>query len=303
MLHFLPAPLIGVISSVLLVLNTVFWCLPLYVLAVAKLLVPIPAWRRACTRAIIWIAESWIAFNSGWMALTQRTKWRVSGLEGLQYEGWYLVVSNHQSWVDIFALQHVFNRRIPFLKFFLKQELIWVPVIGLAWWGLDFPFMKRYSKEQLRRRPELRGKDLETTRKACEKFKLTPVSVMNFLEGTRYTAEKHARQDAPYQYLLRPKAGGIAFVLAAMDHQIETMVDVTLAYPDGIPTAWDFMCGRVREIQMHIVQRPIPETYLGGDYANDMAFRAEFQTWVNHLWTEKDTRLEQMLDAAAPEPL
>lgn len=298
MLNFLPAPLLGALSLVLLMLNTLFWCVPLYILALAKLVLPLLVWRRACSKAIIWIAEAWISGNSAWMRLTQRTEWQVSELLDLSHEGWYLVVSNHQSWVDIFVLQRIFNRRIPFLKFFLKQELIWVPLLGLAWWGLDFPFMKRYSKEQLRRRPELKGKDLETTREACEKFKLTPVSVMNFLEGTRFTAEKHERQDSPHTHLLRPKAGGIAFVLAAMDRQVQTMVDVTIAYPEGVPNTWDFFCGRVRHVKVDVVKRPIPDKYLGGDYANDTVFRSEFQAWVNALWAEKDDRLHKMLDGA-----
>lgn len=304
MLNFLPGPLLAAISFSLLLLNTFFWCLPLYAFVLAKLL-PIPAWRRFCTKGAIWCAEAWISGNSAWMWLTQRTEWRVTGLDGLDRDEWYLVISNHLSWTDIFALQHIFNRRIPFLKFFIKQELIWLPVIGLAWWGLDFPFMKRYSKEQIRRNPELRGKDLETTRKACERFKTTPVSVMNFLEGTRYTPAKHERQNSPYDYLLLPKAGGIAFVLAAMDDQIDTMLDVTIAYPEGVVEFWGFLGGKLPSIEIYVQKRPIPPQYCHGDYSNDPDFRAEFQTWVSALWQEKDARLARMLDKSllAAEPI
>jgi 1-acyl-sn-glycerol-3-phosphate acyltransferase len=221
----------------------------------------------------------------------------VSGLEGLRYDDWYLVISNHQSWVDIFVLQHVFNKRIPFLKFFLKQELIWVPIIGLAWWALDFPFMKRYSKHQLARHPELRGKDLETTRMACEKFKTTPVSVMNFLEGTRITPTKHQKQNSPYKNLLKPKAGGIGLVLGAMGEQISIMLDVTIIYPQGIPTAWDFFRGQVREIEVIVQKRPIPAEYSNQDYQNDPEFREAFQAWVRELWREKDELLGERLAA------
>ncbi|MCP4419071.1 MAG: acyltransferase [Chloroflexi bacterium] len=288
MLNFLPAPIIGGIASIAIFFNTLIWCLILYLIAIAKLIVPIKAWRKQCTRLATWIAEAWISGNSGWMWLTQRTKWHVSGLEGLSNDGWYLVISNHKSWVDIFVLQHVFNKRIPFLKFFLKQGLIWMPVIGLAWWTLDFPFMKRYSKQQLARRPDLRGKDLETTRKACEKFKTTPVSVMNFMEGTRFTEAKHSKQSSPYQHLLKPKAGGIAFVLGAMGEQIETLLNVTIMYPLGVPTFWDFLRGELREIEVIIEKRPIPTQYLNQDYQNDPAFRTQFQGWVNELWQKKD---------------
>ncbi len=288
MLNFLPAPIIGWIASIAIFFNTLFWCLVLYAVAIAKLLVPLKAWRTRCTKWATWVAEAWISGNSGWMQLTQRTKWHISGLEGLQNDDWYLVISNHQSWVDIIVLQHVFNKRIPFLKFFLKQELIWLPVIGLAWWTLDFPFMKRYSKQQLARRPELRGKDLATTRKACEKFKMTPVSVMNFMEGTRFTKAKHRKQASPYQYLLKPKAGGTAFVLGAMGEQIKTMLNVTIIYPQGVPTFWEFMKGQLREVELVIEKRPIPSQYLNQDYQNDPVFRKQFQTWVNGLWQQKD---------------
>jgi 1-acyl-sn-glycerol-3-phosphate acyltransferase len=297
MLNFLPAPIIGGVASIAIAFNTLFWCLLLYLVAVAKLLIPLPAWRAQCTKAALWLAEAWISGNSAWMWLTQRTEWRVTGLEGLRYDAWYLVISNHQSWVDIFVLQHLFNKRIPFLKFFLKQQLIWVPVIGLAWWALDFPFMKRYSKQQLARHSELRGKDLETTRKACEKFKTTPISVMNFLEGTRFTPAKHQWQESPHRHLLKPKAGGIGLVLGAMGDQIETMLDVTIVYPHGIPDAWTFIRGEVREIEVIVQKRPIPAHYLNQDYQNDPEFREEFQAWVRQLWQDKDALMSQRLTA------
>jgi 1-acyl-sn-glycerol-3-phosphate acyltransferase len=301
MLNFLPAPIIGGLVAIAIFFNTLFWCLLIYLLAIAKLIVPSKAWRAQCTKAAIWLAEAWISGNSAWMWLTQRTKWRVSGLEGLRNDKWYLVISNHQSWVDIFVLQHIFNKQIPFLKFFLKQELIWVPVIGLAWWALDFPFMKRYSRQQLARHPELRGKDLETTRKMCERFKTVPVSVMNFLEGTRITPAKHQKQASPYQYLLKPRAGGIGFVLGAMGEQISMMLDVTIVYPQGIPTAWEFLRGEVREIEVLVTERPIPGEYINQDYQNDPEFREAFQAWTRQLWEDKDRLLKQQL--SVPEPV
>src|SRR3546814_9530339 len=117
-----------------------------------------------------------------------------------------------------------FNRRIPLLKFFLKQELIKVPLLGLAWWALDFPFRKRFTRAEIEANPSLKGKDLETTRKACEKFKEMPTSVMNFFEGTRFTQAKHDQQQSPYEFLLKPKAGGTAFALSAMDGKLATQI-------------------------------------------------------------------------------
>lgn len=288
MLNFLPSAVIGIISALLLTLNTLFWCTFLYIPAILKLIIPIHGWRVLCTKVIIWVSECWVACNSGWMKLTQKTEWDIEGLEGLNHEGWYLVLSNHQSWVDILALQHVLNRRVPFLKFFLKQELIWVPIIGLAWWGLDFPFMKRYSAEYLKKHPEMRGKDLETTRRACEKFRYTPVSVMNFVEGTRFTPAKHAQQQSPYRHLLKPRPSGTAFVLDIMGNYIKTLVDVTIVYPDGRPSFMDFLCGKVKRVQIRIRQVAIPATLRNRNYGEDEQYREEFKLWLNGIWEHKD---------------
>ena len=297
MLNFLPAVLVGAIAALLMVLNALFWVPLLLLLALLKLLVPIPAFRRFIAPTLLFVAEAWISCNSAWMALTQRTQWDVQGLDGLDYRSWTMVNCNHQSWVDILVLQHLLNRRIPLLKFFLKQQLIWVPVMGLAWWALDFPFMRRHSEEFLKKHPEMRGKDQETTRKACEKFSQVPTSVMNFLEGTRFTTAKHARQQSPYRHLLKPKAGGLALALNAMGDKFQAILDVTIVYPDGVPTFWHFLQGRMHRVVVRARLRPIPAELARADYAASADTRAAFQAWVQQLWREKDTQIEGLLGA------
>lgn len=298
MLHFLPAPVRGVVSALILGINTLILAPVLLSVAILKLSIPITAWRVWCTRVGIGIAELWMGINSGWMRLTQRMRWDVQLPSGLSKRKWYLVTSNHQSWADIHILQHLLNRRIPMLKFFLKQQLIWVPVIGLCWWALDFPFMKRYSREYLRKHPDKRGQDLATTRKACERFKHTPVSVFNFLEGTRFTPAKHDRQQSPFTHLLRPKAGGIGFVLGAMGELLETLLNITIVYADGPvprrPSYWDFLCGRVSRVIVRIEQLSIPQTLRGGNYLNDETYRDKIQQWVNTLWENKDQQIARL---------
>jgi 1-acyl-sn-glycerol-3-phosphate acyltransferase len=169
--------------------------------------------------------------------------------------------------------------------------------MGVAWWALDFPFMKRYSKEFLAKHPEMRGKDTETTRKACERFKEIPVSVMNFLEGTRFTQAKHDQQQSPYRYLLKPKAGGIAFVLSSMGGLLHSMLDVTIVYNEKTIGFWDLMCGRVHSVKVRVTQREIPAEFAAGDYENDAEFRERFQTWVSDLWLEKDALIGSLSDS------
>ena len=291
----LPAPLRGLTAASLLALNTLFWVPILLLFALLKLLVPGKSMRLWVDPVLLRIAEAWIAGNSGWMRLTQATVWDVQGLEGLSPRSWYLVNANHQSWVDILVLQHLLNRRIPLLKFFLKQPLIWVPVMGLAWWALDFPFMRRHSEAYLKKHPEMRGRDQETTRRACEKFALIPTSVMNFLEGTRFTAAKQARQQSPYRHLLKPKTGGVAVALNAMGEKFEAVLDVTIVYPDGVPDFWQFLSGQVRRVIVRVQTLPIPSQLLGGDYAGDAAMRQAYQQWVHELWLAKDARIATLL--------
>lgn len=300
MLAFLPAAVRGAIALLLLVLNTLFWCALLFTVSLFKLLLPFAPVRKAVDPLLNAIATAWIACNSGWMRLTQRTVWDVDGVAGLRYAGWYLVNCNHQSWVDIFVLQHVLNRRIPLLKFFLKQQLIWVPVIGLAWWALDFPFMRRHGKAALRKHPELREQDRETTRRACAKFALVPTSVMNFAEGTRFTPAKHRAQASSYRHLLEPKAGALALALNAMGQQFHSLIDVTIVYPDGVPTFWQFLCGRTPRVVMRVRQLPIPAEFCAGDYSHDAEFRGVFNRWLAQLWKEKDAQIDRLLGAGSP---
>ncbi len=298
MLNFLPYRLVGLISISLLALNVIFWTSILFVLAFFKLVLPLPPLRRLFDRVLTWLAENWIACNGLWIKLTRRTAWDVEGLQDLHFRGWYLVISNHQSWVDIFVLQKILNRRIPLMKFFLKRELIWVPFMGLAWWALDFPFLRRYSAQYLKRNPTHRGKDFETTRKACAKFTHIPTSVMNFLEGTRFTEAKHIMQNRPYQYLLKPKAGGIGLALSVLGDKFQSLLNVTIVYPEGIPTFWGFLCGKVTRVSVRVTSQKIPQQFFNGDYENDGEFRTAFQQWVQGLWQDKDRQIAAVLEEA-----
>lgn len=294
MLSFLPKWIRGTIAIAIVITNTLFWFPFLVTAALAKLIFPIPIVSKVMTVIAIQIATTWISVNGFIFPLLHKMRWNIHGVDDLSKDDWYLVSCNHQSWADIPIMQKVFNRKIPMLKFFLKQELIWVPVMGICWWALDFPFMKRFSQDFLKKHPEMRGKDMETTKKACEKFKTTPVSVFNFLEGTRYTEAKHQRQKSPFKHLLKPKAGGVAFVLEAMGTQLHKLIDVSIIYPSKAPSFWDLISGEIDEINVYCEVREIPAQFLGKDYMSDEQFRADFQTWISEIWQEKDEFIDRI---------
>ncbi|MDB5987228.1 MAG: acyltransferase [Nevskia sp.] len=295
MLRFLPAPVLGAVMMSVLAVNTVFWATPLYLVALLKLIAPTPSLRDRASRLIAAIAQAW-STSSIWFADRCLTpSYQLRGVAALDRNGQYLVCCNHQSWNDILVLMKAFNGRAPFFKFFLKQQLIWVPVLGLAWWGLDYPFMKRYSAATLQKHPELRGRDLETTRAACERYRNLPVTILNFLEGTRFTKAKHDQQQSPYRHLLKPKAGGMALALTALGEQINSLLDVTIVYPDGARGFWDFMAGRVRRVVVEVRSLTIPHEFYTGSYEEDPVFRKRFQDWIAQLWADKDRRIAELL--------
>lgn len=292
MWDYLPDPVRGSLSLVIVCLNTVFWTLLLFLVALLKLVIPIDSWRTSLSRLLNEIGQNWVGCNNLGMKIIKKIHWDVEGVDTLKPNGWYVVLANHQSWVDIVVLQKIFHRRIPMLKFFLKQELIWVPLLGTAWWALDFPFMKRTASAR---------KDFETARKACEKFRAIPVSVMNFAEGTRFTRKKQQEQNSPFENLLKPKAGGTAIALGTLGEQLHSILDVTIVYPEGAKEIWAFLCSRSMEIKVRVKQLPVTNDLIG-DYLGDRGFRQHFNHWLNALWDEKDKLIQRLLHPTARDP-
>jgi 1-acyl-sn-glycerol-3-phosphate acyltransferase len=288
MLESLPDPVRGWFSLLVVVVNTVFWSSLLLFVALCKGVVPLDGWRIFCTKLLNAIGQNWIMCNNLGLQFTKKIDWDVEGVDSLRPNVWYLVVANHQTWVDIVVLQKVFHRKIPFMKFFLKKELIWVPVLGIVWWVLDFPFMRRTSSVQ---------KDFETANNACEKFRAVPVSVMNFIEGTRFTSEKREKQRSPFKNLLKPKAGGAAIVLDTLGEQLHSILDVTIVYPDGAPGIWAFLCCKTLAVKVRVKELPVTRE-LRGDYLVDKEFRSRFNDWLNTLWAEKNHLIDTLLPPA-----
>ena len=295
MLKSMASQLFGCFVLLVVVVNIICCASLLFPLALIKFIIPIPWWRSVTGKVLVRVANNWVFVNSLFMDIFYSIEWKITGAEKLKKDDWYLVISNHQSWVDIIIIQKVLYGKIPYIKFFLKKELIWVPIMGLAWWALDFPFMKRFTKSEIEKNPSLKGKDIEITRKACEKFKTDYVAVMTFPEGTRITKEKHDSQNSPYKYLLKPKAGGLSFTISAMGDKFRGLLNVTIVYPEGIPSMWEFLCGKLKKIDVLIETLQIPEKFASADL-EDKKFQNEFNDWLNSMWQKKDKLIESKLD-------
>ncbi len=295
MLNFLPGPVLYIISSLLLVINTTIWAGLISIGGLIKLLLPFTAGRNFLTKIMNKFMWAWASCNGGILFLLADIEWDIEGLDELDKHGWYLLISNHLSGFDIAVQTYVLRNHIPMLKFFLKRELMYIPFLGLGCWALDMPFMSRTSPAKLKKNPKLKGKDLESTRRACEKFKTMPTSIINYVEGSRFTEEKHRRQDSPYRYLLRPKAGGIAFTLSAMGEQFTNLLNVTLVYPEAESDPLsEVMHGKIKKITVKVEILPVPEVD-NKRYFSEAQYRVEFQRWLNQLWEEKDEQIHQVM--------
>ncbi|RUO43771.1 acyltransferase [Aliidiomarina taiwanensis] len=299
MFSFLPAPFRFIISLLWAVLSTAIIGLFITALGTIKLVMPVPPLRRFISTLANGLFRCWAYSMSFLFSLGAHMEWRIEGDLPDDRSGWYMILCNHLSWIDIPVLMHLSRKQLPMPRFFLKRELFWVPIVGIGCWVLDMPFMKRYTKEQIQKNPALKGKDIETTRKKCEKFRDIPTTVINFCEGTRFTRQKHLARKSPYTYLLPPKAGGTSFTLQAMGEQFQEVLDITLVYPDrkhGEPLAMALLFGRLKRIYVHIDRIPVTAD-LRGDYFNDEAFRTHFQGWLNGRWQLKDQRIKHYINA------
>ncbi len=280
----------------LLALNTLFWLLPLLLLIPFKAAIPSPGWRNWCTLLMRRFGVRWAVSMNAIVDLFSPSEWDVeipAQFDGSK--GWYLLICNHQSWVDILVLIRLFVESLPFPVFFAKKELLRLPLFGQAMWGLDFPLVERHSREEVQRRPELRGRDLQTVRSACEKAKQMPTTFIVYPEGTRFTAEKHRSQGSPYRHLLTPRPGGTAVALTTLGDRLGGVLDVTIAYPEGRPGLIGALVGRTGPVIVRARLLEIPPELLDGDYERDTRFRNRHKGWLDGIWREKDEVLGRHL--------
>ncbi len=283
----------GIFSAIFYTLNLLFIPIIVILLGFLNWLIPSKTWRRLAWEWLHQLTRAWLSINTTIMQISTHGRWNVEG-PALDPNAWYLLISNHRSWADILVLGAVFNSKIPLLKFFLKKELLWsLAIAGLACKAVGFPFMERHTRQDIRKNPDLKSKDLETSRLACEKFKAHPCTVINFVEGTRFSDTKKQKMASPYEYLLKPKSGGLAVVLSEMHHELKGLLNVTLGYSESEFSFWNFLCGKVNKIVVHYELLPITPDLIG-NYYEDRAYRAHIQSWLNDIWQLKDQKLQKL---------
>ncbi len=270
--------------------------LPVWLMGAAKVITG----SKVADKTVIEVTNRWIKANNALIDnILPHKDWRISLPENVNTQGKYLLISNHQSWVDTSIVQYISENRLPLTRFFTKFELIYIPVIGQAFYFLDFPMMRRHSKEAIAKNPALKGKDIEEAKRACALLKHKPFTLLNYLEGTRFTKAKRDSQHSPYKHLLKPRAGGLSLALNALGADIEGILDMTIVYPDGTPTYSDLWKGNIKRLGVDVRYIKMPEGLLrsmqNGDYEKDSAVKEQFFTWIDTIWQQKDQLITKML--------
>lgn len=171
-----------------------------------------------------------------------------------------MIVANHQQMPDILALM-MFGwrkKRLGDMKYFVKDVLKYVPGIGWGMLFLDCLFLKRNWEQD-------QGAITRTFGRFQEEN--IPVWLVSFVEGTRITKAKveksreYARSKALplFENVLLPRTKGFVAAVGGLRRHLNAVYDVTIAYPDGIPTLWQYLKGWVNEIHIHVRRYPMPE--------------------------------------------
>ena len=285
---------IGLITFILILVELIIGFGTLAIINIPRALIPIKSFKVFISRVSNYIGDLTVYGLKLIMLLMHGDSIIIiEEHEELDQEDWYMAMSNHQSWADIFVLLVAANYKLPLLKFFMKKELWWIPFVLLANKTLNMPFVNRHSKKEIEKNPSLRTRDYENTIKSCKRFLRCPSTIFSYAEGTRFTKEKHRNQQSPYNNLLTPKIGGMATALSAMP-AINTLVDYSLVYESSKRDAWSFLTGEMKNVKILVKKYDIPEYLKEKNYSADDQYREDFKNWIEGIWAQKDKDIESL---------
>ena len=270
-LSFIGKQLFSLTSSLVVILNLGFWMFPLIGIAVIRSLIGgFEPFYNACTRLIELCYKTAAAINSAWMVHVVGINFNVDGT--LPDQPTQVIVANHQTWFDIPILQHVVTGQGPVLKFLIKRQLVWLPIVGWICYALNFPRMNRGSDGRAHRQ------DLDAIKKASSTMHKERGALLIFAEGTRFTEEKHRNQNSPYKKLLIPRPGGLKVALSTMPPDTP-VVDITINYKGGETNFWKCLHGANRDIDIYIEKHNAAEII-------------DARSWLRDRWEQKDKSLQ-----------
>ena len=237
--------------------------------AIISWLLPLPLVSRSCSFLVKRIYRAAVQLDSFWMQRVVGIELVVNGPATIDQSP--VVICNHQSWFDIPLVQEVISGNGPIVRFLIKREIAWVPIIGWICLAMNFPRLRRSQNSQTRQ------SDFSIIQQASKNHADDSGALLIFPEGTRFTEAKKAQQQAPYQRLLKPKAGGLKVIKNHFDKNA-SLIDITINYHQAGVKIWNCLHGNPRKITITLDHYRLAEI-------------DDIESWLNHRWQEKDRLL------------
>ena len=141
-ISFVAKQILSVLSATVVTLNLGFWMFPLIIIAMIRSAFgQSQPMHNASTKMIEFCYRAAAMINSSWMTKVIGVNFNIKGT--LPVRSTLIIIANHQTWFDIPILQHVVTGQGPVLKFLIKRELIWLPIVGWICFALNFPRLNR----------------------------------------------------------------------------------------------------------------------------------------------------------------
>jgi 1-acyl-sn-glycerol-3-phosphate acyltransferase len=261
--------IISFTSSLWVTANLLLGFAVLLPISIISWLIPLPAVSRCCTVTADHIYGIAVKLDTFWMQHILGIELVIKGKTNTHQSP--VVMCNHQSWFDIPLVQHVITGNGPIIKFLVKREIVWIPVIGWICLVLNFPRLRRGKNNGTGE------SDFSIIRKASKGHGNDSGALLIFPEGTRFSEAKKVKQKTLYHHLLKPKAGGLRMIKqhASAD---TNLVDITINYHQKNVHIWNCLRADPAKITITIEHYNLKEI-------------DDIETWLNNRWLEKDKLL------------
>ena len=196
-----------------------------------------------------------------------------------------LVIANHQAMADIILILCLAQSagRLRDCKWFVKEQLKYMPGIGWGMLFIDCIFLKRRWAE-----------DANSIQATFSKYRERKIDfwLISFLEGTRSNPSKREKSKAyakakklpEFTHVMLPRTKGFLATSEGLYGLYGSVLDLTLAYESTPPSLLSFFCGNTQEIWVHCKRFDAKSLPKGTGATH---------TWVLERFKEKDQRLAQ----------
>lgn len=196
-------------------------------------------------------------------------------IDNLSKDHSYIIISNHQSYLDTFLIWALSPHNSPTdVIFLLKKELIWLPFYGSYSYLSRYPFIESPSLKAMRKKPELKNKDLTTILESVKTFEGRASLWAIYVEGILNKSND--------RHLNKPKTSGLYSLIKALDKPVD-IIDLTIAYPRIGMSFYELITDISKKGTYFI------DTIKFNDIPTE---KREFIKWLNRRWNKKESLLK-----------